>query len=314
MGCGGSKDKAPEDEAPVPAKKEAPKKEAPKPAEPPKPAAPKPKEDKSLSWLSDDLRNLMADYFNRYDLDGSQTINSSDELKQLCTNLVVKLDLALDVSDIDKVVKLAGAFADDADATDGNNWNLETFVAWFCEPGHFNVDKDWTVGDESEEDEVPSAEKPFLNGTYIGVVEGADGKKWTGKYLKGATPKDGKLEGGELVSHHEFKFKVRLDEVVDGKTTIKKRAGCDSIGYFTSSGSISGTIQVTVAYDVDGDEKTKEPTLVFEGNWGGADAPNDIVGTWKNTEPEAAAKMADLGLDGCQEGTFKLSKRIRPDE
>merc|ERR1712046_14550 len=100
MGCGGSKDKKGEDDAPVAAKKEPPKQAAPeKPKEEPKPVAPK--EDKSLSWLSDDLKSLMADYFNRYDLDGSQSINSSEELKQLCTNLVVKLDLPMDVSDID---------------------------------------------------------------------------------------------------------------------------------------------------------------------------------------------------------------------
>ena len=35
-------------------------------------------------------------------------------MKQLCTNLVVKLDLPMDVSDIDRVVASAGAFEDDA--------------------------------------------------------------------------------------------------------------------------------------------------------------------------------------------------------
>lgn len=261
----------------------------------------------------------MADYFNRYDLDGSQSINSSEELKQLCTNLVVKLDLPMDVTDIDRVVKEAGAFADDTNApADANNWNLEKFVCWFTEPGHFNVDKDWVMGDESDEDEAPSEEKPFLNCTYIGTIEGADGKKWTGKYLVGAKPgADGKLTGGEKKVHNEFKFKVRRDDTPaeGGKHKLKERPGCDSIGYYRSQGTIEGdAISISISYDVDNDTSTKEPILLLEGKWGGADAPNDIVGTWRNGEPAAAEKMAELGLDGCQEGTFKLSKRIRPDE
>jgi len=264
----------------------------------------------------------MADYFNRYDLDGSQSINSSEELKQLCTNLVVKLDLPMDVADIDGVVKNAGAFSDDPNApADGtaNEWNLDQFQAWFVEPGHFNVDKDWVMGDESDEDETPSPEKPFLNGTYIGTVEGADGKKWTGKYLVGAKPgAGGKLEGGETKTHNEFKIKVRIDgekPAEGGKTFLKERPGCDSIGYFRTTGTIEGdAIEISISYDVDNDASTKEPILVLSGKWGGAEAPHDIVGTWKNGEPEAADKMAELGLDGCQEGNFKLSKRIRPDE
>jgi len=73
------------------------------------------------------------------DLDGSQTINSSEELKQLCTNLVVKLDLPMDVQQIDKIVHDAGAFEDD-DVPAGepkpakgsrHEWTLEEFVMWF---------------------------------------------------------------------------------------------------------------------------------------------------------------------------------------
>merc|ERR1719174_3122712 len=103
MGCGGSKDHPPEPgDAPT----------APADAAPPGNASGE-EWDKSLEWMSNDLKTLMHDYFNRYDLDGSQTINSSEELKQLCTNLVVKLDLPMDVADIDRIVHSAGAFADD---------------------------------------------------------------------------------------------------------------------------------------------------------------------------------------------------------
>merc|ERR1711939_437865 len=104
MGCGGSKDHTPEpgDEAPTAAADATPTVNA-----------SGEEWDKSLDWMSNDLKTLMHDYFNRYDLDGSQTINSSEELKQLCTNLVVKLDLPMDVSDIDEKVASAGPFADD---------------------------------------------------------------------------------------------------------------------------------------------------------------------------------------------------------
>ena len=84
-------------------------------------------------------------------MDGSQTINSSEELKQLCTNLVVKLDLPMDVADIDRVVGSAGAFEDDAveggakpEKGTRNEWNLETFVTWFVAKDRFAVDANWS--------------------------------------------------------------------------------------------------------------------------------------------------------------------------
>lgn len=279
----------------------------------------KEKLDKSHAFLSADLRTLMHDYFNRYDLDGSQTINSSEELKQLCTNLVVKLDLPMDVAQIDKIVSDAGAFEDDEVPAgqdkpakgSRNEWNLEEFVMWFVKKDRFNVDKDWLSGDQSDEDEEPTADKPFLTGTYQGELEGG-GKKYTIKNQVGGSIKNGELVGYTVENSNLFTFKIRAGD--DG--VLMPRPGCDSVGLYTSSGKIEGTkITMVIEYDLDGDASTVEPKLVLEGEWGGPDNKMDISGTWKNeTAEQSADQMGMIGLEGVQEGTFKLSKRIRDDE
>merc|ERR1719502_2290075 len=119
MGCGGSKEKEGkkdeiENQGEVP---------APAPAPVPGGSGKNPDKDVKITksdvekdgkpWVSPELTSMMSDYFTRYDLDGSGTINSTEELKQLCTNLVVKLELDMDVATIDKYVADAGAFKDD---------------------------------------------------------------------------------------------------------------------------------------------------------------------------------------------------------
>merc|ERR1712086_625355 len=114
MGCGGSKDGKKEElaeggkpEAKPEESKPVAKSEEGKPAAKPEEGKPAAKQEAAKAaereaWMSEDLENMMNDYFTRYDLDGSGTINSNDELKQLCTNLVVKLELDMDVQTIDK--------------------------------------------------------------------------------------------------------------------------------------------------------------------------------------------------------------------
>jgi len=316
MGCGGSKDHTPEpgDEAPTAAADATPTVNA-----------SGEEWDKSLDWMSNDLKTLMHDYFNRYDLDGSQTINSSEELKQLCTNLVVKLDLPMDVSDIDEKVASAGPFEDDDkpdggwpdDQADGkrNEWKQNAFVEWFIKPDMFAVDKDWKAGDVSDEDEEPNESKPFLTGTYQGTIEGG-GKKYTIKEKVAGKIKDNKLHDYTLKENTNFKFRIRDGEKGDG--SLMERAGCDAVGYYRTSGKIEGSkITMVLEYDIDNDAATKEPKLVLEGEWGGAAAPMQISGTWKNEnadDADAASQMAKLGLADVQEGTFTLSKRLRDDE
>merc|ERR1712100_153706 len=125
MGCGGSKDKKDEG-APAPVEQKG--ADAPTAAEEGGSAQ---RQDNTNEFVSKDLQELMQDYFNRYDLDGSSTINSSEELKQLCTNLVVKLDLPLDVADIDRIVHSAGAFEGDDKPDDRNEWYFDDFIKWF---------------------------------------------------------------------------------------------------------------------------------------------------------------------------------------
>jgi hypothetical protein len=69
-------------------------------------------------------RKIIQQYFRRYDLDESGTINSSEELQQLCTNLSVRLELRFTVSDIDAKVTSAGNMEE-------NNWDIDTFIEWF---------------------------------------------------------------------------------------------------------------------------------------------------------------------------------------
>jgi len=73
---------------------------------------------------------LISQYFRRYDLDLSGTINSHTELQQLCMNLCVRLELGFGADEIEE--KLVGA---------GNmeelQWTLEQFSDWFVD--EFNV-------------------------------------------------------------------------------------------------------------------------------------------------------------------------------
>ena len=56
--------------------------------------------------LSDKLEKLLRHFFCRYDLDGSNTVNSFDELEQMCCNLSYRLDLGLCPDDLDRVVEM----------------------------------------------------------------------------------------------------------------------------------------------------------------------------------------------------------------
>jgi len=125
--------------------------------------------------------------------------------------------------------------------------------------------------------------------------------------------KKGELEGYNVETTHDFMFKIRTD--ADG-TTLKSRPGCDAVGYYTTSGSMNGnSIEMVMEYDIDGDDTTKEPKLVLTGEWGGEEDKWTIKGSWKNENADAAgAQMSWIGLEGVQEGTFVLKKRIRDDE
>jgi hypothetical protein len=110
-------------------------------------------------WISEELDRMMLDYFNRYDIDTSGTINSAEELKQLCTNLVVKLELDMEPTTIDELCKTAGTNLD---------WPFEKFKKWYLEL--FQPLPSWQPNDASESDEDMNDGK-LRQGTYDLVLD-----------------------------------------------------------------------------------------------------------------------------------------------
>merc|ERR1711934_1316086 len=71
-----------------------------------------------------DLEKQIQRLFLRYDLDGSGTINSFDELEQLYCNLGYRLELDLNPSKIDVIIA-------DVKAENPNiEWDLAHFSSW----------------------------------------------------------------------------------------------------------------------------------------------------------------------------------------
>lgn len=297
MGCGGSKDKKDDGGAPpAPVETKAGDAGDAKAAE----DCPEDFKQKMKEFMSKELSEMMRDYFNRYDLDGSNTINSTEELKQLCTNLVVKLDLEMDVAEIDKLVESAGDMEKNNWQFDEKNESGECFAHWFTEK--FAVDTTWQHGDESSEEDEPTDDHPFRTGTYIGSMEGKDGDGNEKKYDLGQPFKD---KAGNVLG--DFAFKVRYE----AKGKLKTRNGCDGMGYYILGGSLDGN-KVTIHrdYDIDANPDTKEPKIELTGEPG--EENGSIKGTWKNLEAadeRAAGMMKMLGLEGVQEGTFSVNKK-----
>merc|ERR1712072_401645 len=62
--------------------------------------------------------------FDRYDIDRSGTLNSAKELRQLCTNLCIKLQLTIKVETIEEWCQEAGEM-------EKNCWKVDEFETWF---------------------------------------------------------------------------------------------------------------------------------------------------------------------------------------
>jgi len=63
--------------------------------------------------------------FARYDLDSSGTLNTKDELEQLCYNLAFKLKLENSTKDMDAFLNQV------PELNDANAWDEATFALWF---------------------------------------------------------------------------------------------------------------------------------------------------------------------------------------
>lgn len=328
MGCGGSKDgkkdeheeggkPAAKPEESKPAAKSEEDKPAAKPEQPAKqeaakPAAAAPAAERE-AWLSEDLENMMNDYFTRYDLDGSGTINSNDELKQLCTNLVVKLELDMDVQTIDKKVNGAGNMEELC-------WDFQTFKRWFVSKEQFSASPFWVANDCSDSDDPAGNDLAgfMRQGTYKCTMK-SEGKD------------------GECV--FEFKLRYKDEEKEEDEKELLSRTYCDEalgsramtdeekksvnpehhdkevpFGLHTVSGKVNNkehTIQFTKSYDVDRDDTTKEPLFVFSGKKGASHTT--IEGTWKDEETDAAAQAIRDKLKVGTSGTFTLVKNPKLD-
>jgi len=281
---------------------------------------------KSAEVMSADLKNMMQDYFNRYDLDGSCTINSTEELKQLCTNLVVKLDLELDVQEIDALVAEAGDMTKNNWAFDEKNASGQCFAYWFLDKfgeKHQGLAQ-WKFDDlSSEEDDFDSNAAHggfYRQGTYEGELLGADGKKYCKRGGHDAARAKGAKKGEDV-----FIVKIRYEKSEknpDGEPgKLVERTGCDGMGYFRTEGKIDGEkFSFTQDYDIDNDKSTLEPKLILTGEptkgEDGKVVPGAITGTWVNgnaSDERAQGMMKQLGLEGCTEGTFTLQKKKHDD-
>eukprot|EP00656_Telonema_subtile_P044254 TRINITY_DN5053_c0_g1_i1.p1 TRINITY_DN5053_c0_g1~~TRINITY_DN5053_c0_g1_i1.p1 ORF type:complete len:296 (-),score=96.72 TRINITY_DN5053_c0_g1_i1:216-1103(-) len=295
MGCGGSKDTKEQKstiEEGAPAMAPAPAAAAPAAAAPAATAAAPAPAGEEQSWISPELHQMMEDYFTRYDLDGSSTINSNDELKQLCTNLVVKLELDMDVKTIDEYVTKAGDMAQ-------LEWKFETFKEWFRK--EYKPLPQWKAGDVSESDDEDAAQPELLRqGTYDLVMK--DGQDPIAFKLRFHDNDDGKMDTNVL-----YKRVINDDKL--GFDSADKPLGLHTItGTFDHT---ARTCTFTKSYDVDCDASTKEPIIVFEGK---IESHTKIIGTWKNTEEDANAQviLEKLGLEAGS-GTFTMDKRAKLD-
>jgi hypothetical protein len=63
--------------------------------------------------------------FTRYDLDGSETLNSNEELEQLTYNLAFKLKLGIETEKMDSILSTV-------ELSNSNAWNLAEFQDWFA--------------------------------------------------------------------------------------------------------------------------------------------------------------------------------------
>jgi chromosome segregation ATPase len=74
---------------------------------------------------------MVRSFFNRYDLDLSGTMNTTNELKQLTVNLIVNLQVETTVDKIETGVKNAGDMEE-------LQWGIDEFKQWFLKEFEFS--------------------------------------------------------------------------------------------------------------------------------------------------------------------------------
>jgi len=81
-------------------------------------------QDECQAVIFDD--EVYAKYFNRYDFDGTGTLNSSDELSCLAANMINVFKIKTDIDTLDKALKGPCSEIDS-----GKEWDKATFRKWF---------------------------------------------------------------------------------------------------------------------------------------------------------------------------------------
>lgn len=119
-------------------------------------------------WVSQDFRELVVGYFYRYNVKLSST--PEEEFRQLCTSLVVHLDLDVDVAAIDQLVA-------NASNNDIKEWDVDSFIQWFTSPQTFDAPISWCTGDESDDEDSDDEDDCWLRaGSYAGTMTSEDGR------------------------------------------------------------------------------------------------------------------------------------------
>jgi len=266
--------------------------------------------DEAIKVLSPDLKVLLIEMFKRYDLDGSKFIDSKDELKQLVTNLVVKLEIDMTMAKIDELVD-----AESKKAT-GIKFDEDAFALWFVDPTNNSAAdsiKTWSRTDLEPEDEQ-TGYAPFILGPYAGVLTDEEGNKFTTEY----TGKEGTkmtnsifrvdIQSALFSANEEFydkeepffnetapsyKWVMEQKEVVDGQVPLTERKGCDNVGFYKSTGWITkdGTFHYERSYDIDNDKDSKEPWFILDGKV--SEDGKTLEGKWEDKNSDEVIKSTN---------------------
>jgi len=225
----------------------------------------------SKLWVSHDFRELVLGYYYRYNMKKSTT--PTEEFRQLCTSLVVHLDLDVDVAAIDThVVSVSNS--------EVKKWDVDQFIRWFTSPQTFGAPISWCTGDESDEEDSDDESECWLRGgSYAGAMTSADGRTRP-VCLKLRMDEDDETKLFERFYNDEFlgwsskgeplgMYKYSGSVNNDAKTiTLTKAYIASETRSAAVTGSYSGDLSKVVSY----------PLFQFQGSSG--DGPNTIKGTY----------------------------------
>ena len=253
----------------------------------------------SEPWATDHVTTVINDYMNRYDLDGSTTYNSYEELRQLSINLVIKFDLDIEIDDADSLVHSAGNMEELC-------WDFNTTRLWFMKT--FKPNRFWLQGDCSDSDEDSYG---FLGeGTY--------------KVRLSSDP----FTDGRTFADVEFEFRVRFEQTLNlhrREFAVPSRDECklftrqyndEALGYHNTTSEPYGLYEmrgsVNNSHNSIHFEKVYQydkswPKFVFDGQKDGIDT--HVKGSWicEGEHCETFCERRQVGVSG----TFTMIKNPR---